>query len=499
MERNGIRRTAAILVCTALLWAVLFPLASSGNFRMDSDRMFHQPETAMNQYIGENRGGLVLLLRLFGLDRWDPVRSGVLYLLFLTASGWLLCFLIRKQTEWKDPKLYLLFFLLYTLSPVWAFHAYFVLQSAPVGLGMLLCTCMAGIDSLFYSGERKRPVLRAAWEAAAVLLLGFCVTVYQALIVHFAAVWAALMFCRMRKGRRVPVSAFVLPVLRAVLAVAVYLLVSGLLRDGRETAYLNGQILWGRVPFLQSCFQIIRSAGASLVPLNSSRFSLYPVAVICLCLIWYRQGKSGTGSGRLLFTLACLALLALPFAFNVLLGNATVPRTQFALQLTAALVPVCFLGDSAARHRILRTILVLVLAVQAVLIIRLYHTDNLRNRMDTEAAERICAELEDADPELPVVFHGKLSFGNASLLTEKTDVFGRSFFEWVYREDQPSSATGSALRLLSAYSGREYKAIKKGPAFDRAMEEAASLPRYPEEGFVRITDEYILVSLPGKR
>ena len=108
MERNGIRRTAAILICTALLWAVLFPLASSSNFRMDSDRMLHDPEIAMNQYIGENRAGLVLLLRLFGLDWWNPVRSGALYLLFLTLSGWLLCFFVRKQTEWKDRKLYLL-------------------------------------------------------------------------------------------------------------------------------------------------------------------------------------------------------------------------------------------------------------------------------------------------------------------------------------------------------------------------------------------------------
>ncbi len=499
MERNGIRRTAAILVCTALLWAVLFPLASSSNFRMDSDRMLHDPETAMNQYIGENRGGLVLLLRLFGLDRWDPVRSGALYLLFLTLSGWLLCFFVRKQADWKDRKLYLLLFLLYTLSPVWAFHAYFVLQSAPVGLGMLLCTGMAGIDSLFYSAERKRPALRAAWECLAVLLLGFCITVYQALIVHFAAVWAALVFCRLRKGRQVSAGAFVLPVLRAVLAVAVSLLVSGWLRGGRETAYLNGQILWGRVPFLQSCYQVIRSAGAALVPLNASRFSLYPVALVCLCLLWYRGWKNGSGSVRLLFTLSGLALLALPFAFNILLGNATVPRTQFALQLTAALAPVCFLGDSSGRHRIFRTVLVLVLAVQAALTVRLYHTDNLRNRMDTEAAERICAELEDTDPELPVVFHGKLSFADSTLLTEKTDVFGRSFFEWVYQPDNPSSATGSALRLLAAYSGRQFRAMKKGPVMDRALEEAATLPRYPEEGFVHKTGEYILVRLPEKR
>ncbi len=499
IRKRFFRRAAAVLFCTLLLWAVLFPVASSGNFRMDSDRMISHPETALNQYIRENRGGMVFLLRLFGLDRWDPVRSGVLYLVFLTLSGWLLCFFIRKLTEWKDRKLYLQFFLLYTLSPVWAFHAYFVLQSAPVGLGMLLCTFMAGTDSLFYTSERKHTWFRAAWEVFAVLLLGFCATVYQALLVHFAAVWAALMFCCLRKGRKVALSALVLPVLRAVLAVAVYFLVSGLLRGGSEAAYLNGQVLWGKVPFVQNCSQIARSVGASLLPANSSRFSLYPVAVVCLCLIWYRGRKSQAGPVRFLFTAACLALLVLPFAFNLLLGNGAVPRTQFALQLTAALVPVCFLGDSAGRHRVFRTVLVLILAVQAALTVRLYHTDNVRNRMDTEAADRICAELADADPELPVVFHGKLSFKDHSLLTEKTDVFGRSFFEWVYQPGKPASATDSALRLLSAYSGRQYKTVKKGPVLNRALEEAESLPCYPAEGFVLKTDEYILVRLPEKR
>ena len=492
-KANGKRlvlQAGAILLCTALLWAALLPIAASGNIRMDNDRMIRDPETALSQYITENRGGLVLLLRLFGLDRWHPVRSGVLYLLFLTLNGWLLCFLIRRLTGWKDEKLYLLFFLLYTVCPVWAYHAYFTLQLAPVGLGMLLCTGMAGTDSLLWSAKRKRPALRAAWEVFAVLLLGFCVTVYQALAVHFAAAWAALMFCFLRKTRKASLPDFMLPVIRVILAVAGALLVSGFLRGGAETAYLNSQILWGKVPFPENCWQIIRSAGATLILANSSRFTLYPAAAVCLFLLWYRRRKEKTG--RPAFTLVSLALLILPFTFNLALGNATVPRTQFALQLTAALLPVCFLGDSEKQHRVFRTALVTVLVIQAALIARLYHTDNIRNEMDTEAAGRICAKLEDADPAVPVVFYGKLEIDDSSVLTEKTDVFGRSFFEWIYTEEKPDSATLSALRLLEACSGKKFT---RSPSWDAGPEAFASLPCYPEDGFVQKTDEYILVKL----
>jgi len=53
IRKRFFRRAAAVLFCTLLLWAVLFPVASSGNFRMDSDRMISHPETALNQYIRE--------------------------------------------------------------------------------------------------------------------------------------------------------------------------------------------------------------------------------------------------------------------------------------------------------------------------------------------------------------------------------------------------------------------------------------------------------------
>ena len=133
--------------------------------------------------------------------------------------------------------------------------------------------------------------------------------------------------------------------------------------------------------------------------------------------------------------------------------------------------------------------------LQAALTVRLYHTDNVRNRLDTEAAERICGELNNADPSLPVVFHGKLAIDGESVLTEKTDVFGRSFFEWVYEDSRPSSATGSALRFIAAYSGKKYTALPDGPVMDLAMEEAVSAPCYPEAGFIRKTEQYILVNL----
>ena len=71
---------------TALMWIVLLPLVTSGNIRMDSDRMIRTPQIALDQYVREGRSALVWLLRLFGLTEWNPVRSGILFLLFIKAT-----------------------------------------------------------------------------------------------------------------------------------------------------------------------------------------------------------------------------------------------------------------------------------------------------------------------------------------------------------------------------------------------------------------------------
>jgi len=83
-----------LLAVTIIIWLVWLPLSTSGNLRMDSDRMLFHPEEALSQYVQEGRFGLVLLLNLFGLTSWNPVLSGLLFLAFFTLSLWLLCFFI---------------------------------------------------------------------------------------------------------------------------------------------------------------------------------------------------------------------------------------------------------------------------------------------------------------------------------------------------------------------------------------------------------------------
>lgn len=482
-----------LLLITVLVWIVWLPLVTSGNYRMDSDRIIHTPEIALDQYVREGRSALVLLLRVFGLTEWNPVLSGILYLVFFSAACWILYFRLRAETGWKNgyPELFLL---LYALSPVWAYHGYFVLQVAAVGFGMLLTAITACVDVRMLSAKKDKGI-RILWEAAALAMLAFSLLIYQTLAVNYLITLAVLLFCRNLRERKDDLRILVRLAVRMVLALAVYCAVTKLLRGNASAGTLTAQVLWKKDSVVRCLFRIAEEIGATMLMYKSRYFSLYTLGAVLLVILWFRRRKT-EWKGNAMPVLMGLGMLLLPFCLSVVLGNVTVPRSQFALQMTAAFLPVCFMAETEGKHRVLRAVCVAAVIIQAVLFARLYYTDEVRNRQDTAAAETIAAELAETDPGKPVMFIGVLKMNEGSLLTEKSDVFGRTFFEWVYTPDKPASATQPALRLLTAVTGKEYQAADLSKKHvKQIVKKTADMPCYPEKGFVREEEDCVVVRL----
>ena len=78
---------------------------------------------------------------------------------------------------------------------------------------------------------------------------------------------------------------------------------------------------------------------------------------------------------------------------------------------------------------------------------------------------------------------------------EKTDVYGRSFFEWVYDPAVPGSATPSAVRLLRAWDERNYTGAGSAALIEKAAGLADGMPAFPADGYLMETEEYILIKL----
>ena len=489
IDRNAILR---LVLFTVILWIVWLPIVTSGNIRMDSDRMFHTPDAALTQYIQEGRPALVWLLRFFGLSSWNPVLSGILFLVFFSISCWMLYFALCRLTGWNGlyPELFLL---LYGFSPIWAYHGYFVLQIAAIGFGILLSTLLACADVHFARQESFRPV-RLLWEAVAVIILSFILLIYQSLVICWLATLLTLLFCFLLKGGKISWKTLIPLILRLTLSIAVYWFISRMFRGDMGAGNMENQIHWGKDSFAYCLFRMAQEAGATLLMATTRYFSLYTLGAVLIIVFLVRRKKANEPVSPWLLVVG-LGMLLLPFGLTVLLGNVTVPRSQFALQMTAAFFPVCYLAETKGKHRILCAVCAIAVILQAGLALRLYHTDELRNRQDTATAAAVSAELENLDTAKPLAFVGVQQMDTGSLLTEKSDVYGRTFFEWIYSPDQPTSATPPALRLLTAYDGNQYNEVTDAEAKRRAAETAREMPSWPSPGFIREEADMIVIKL----
>ncbi len=500
MTRKELKRLriAAAIVLTAAIWAIWFPLVTSSNFRADSDRMLYHAEVALTQYVNEGRAGLVFLLRLLGLDHWHPVLSGVIFLICFAASGWLMGYYIYRFSgrQWNDANL--LFVILFGTSPVWVFQAYFVLQIAGIGIGMLLLTLLAGLDVCVYTREKYGLAAKCACALLSSALLCFSITIYQALIVYYFTVIFLCLACHFRSGRGIKPSQAAIWLLQVLAAVAAYWIIQRLTRGGMSE-YLMQQFEWKNASVLRCIRNIIEEVVRTMILYHANHASLYPLcAIMFLYMVFLAIRKRGTGTAPgAMELLSIAALLVLPYAMSVLYGTQANTRTQFALQISAAFIPVWFLSrtENGLLKKALVGICVIAVLCQSLIVVRLCYTDMQRNERDVRIGQDILSELEGMDTEAkPLVVLGALPFEDNTPLMEKTDVYGMSFFEWANFPDRPGSGTLAVIRLFEAMTDRTFPAYNYDH-LHAAVEAAYAMPAYPQEGYVCELDDCIAVKL----
>ncbi len=492
-SRTKYKYLLQMFFATLFIWIVLIPVVTSGNVRIDSDYMIFSPDEALAQYSGAGRPGMIHLLRLFGLTRWRPILSGILFLLFFTGTGIILCHHLRLLLHPQSSLPVILFYLLFSTSPTWAYHGYFVLQLAPIGFGLFLSALLASADMQQQTGSVLRLWQRVLYDAIAIFVLCFVLSIYQALGVFYITAFFALLLCAMLQGQKYSLRSFLGWVIRILLSIAAYVLFIKLTK-GATSDYATGYIEWGSMPLLRSLAYIAIEFGKILLLRHSAYFSLYPAGLIMLFLLLRRRKERS-------FPMYVIAVVfsLLPMSMSVFLGGKTVPRTQYALQLTSSLLPLCFLTSPGGRRRAVHILCITVILIQSILILRLAWTDHVRNDQDTQSARILAAEMADMDAESkPLIFLGKRSFAGSPPLTEVCDVYGRSMFEWVYDENLPGSASVSAVRLLRAIDQRNYHADYSPEQLKTAIAIAEDMPCFPETGSVLETDSIIVIKLSAQ-
>lgn len=520
---------AAMLICYGFL-------VFCGNIRIDTEELMNNPGSNLG-WLVIGRWSLVLFKKMLGLTVHNTVASGILFFLFFWLGANLLTFALYHFSREKERYHYWIFMLLYATSNIWCYQIYFSLQQAEVALAMLLLVIAAflAMKASFTPVQGAGSILRGAIRigvSAVFLFLGL--GAYQALAVYYIAICLALFLVMLpepekRRGAWRGIVFLIVHfcvVYAAYSAYVKYFMVS--------SDYMESQMGWGRLAFLDCVKNILRTAKNVLIGYGPRNFSFYGCGVLLLAVTLFVLWRRRCGRALLLPALGMIGILSVPFLMTIYMGEMLVTRSQFALPVAAAFLGMYGVGvlESAwkkpgakkngeeadvgtddVRGRdakkcgggalgyltfVGKFCIVITIALQTGYDLRLTYTDTVRFREDAAVTEELLEELQSVCggelPEQPVIFVGcrKPELGG---ICRRTEMYGWSFYEWDYSVDNPTGATHRIAGFVKAYAGRSLNENATEEQQQAAVELAETMPDFPADGSVCVTDDFVVVRL----
>ena len=497
-----------LLLFVIITAATLLPLAITGCINFDCDEMMTHPERAMETIKVSGRYSLLFLKRIFGLESYRPVLSAVLFIVFFEISIILVgCYIKCAKRD------LLLFGLLIGTSPVWAYTLYFNHQIAEIGAGILILTlCALIFDHVLIRRYGSAPAKASVTGAGIIgfinLAVVFCIFIYQALIVYYIVILGIVTLtgyerdlseCGKEKSRRISRRKIFVLIINFVITMFIYLIIkrsasTGVLRT-------DEMIKWGVYPAGKCISNIIIEFGKIMLCYGSGNASLYIFDVAMMILIAVNEYRSAKAKGDRYkpdgIRLICIILLlAAPLFMTALLGDRPVRRMQYALQIVSAYLAVYAIGKLPERKKLISVVCTAWIVIQILLCTRLVYTNHMRDAKDARITDEIVNNLTAlAACDKPVIFIGREEFEDNSILLEKYDVYGLSFYEWVYNEGNPYSAAQSAIRYIECSTGVVLTLDENAEHRMEALTISESMPAYPDKGFMAYMGDYTIINL----
>lgn len=480
------------------------------------------------------RQGLLWLGGLLETGWLNPYLIQVLTIMFLilapVAFGFLFSFYSMQQ-KFLNVTLIVLG-LSYIVSPFWAAQIYFLNQCAQI-----TCSCLLTAIAIFLAEEgRREPRRKWYYILAAVVLMQFIFGSYQILVMLYITGTAVVFLCSSLAEKRT-----VRQQLQWILAHAgiflagftIYLVIAKCFYlEANGSAYLSGQIAWGREGLsegLQNCFSAVAASLKSNPPYYTGYYGIYILLFAGAVLYtWVRSCQAGK-SGVLFLAAAAFLVLA-PYVFIFVYGQALLDRMQLVMPLSQGgmlYLGILMLDDNEWREMaggIKRQVVQVATLLLSVFIMkdclmqmgycnRMYYTDEWRYQYDKQLAHDIYRELQryldengyDESLYKRLLFMGKPEINyNESCI--KGDVIGTSIFasdmEAAYRYriilfmrclGYPMDTTN----ILSQEAAAEYNACFRSCFGERAE----NMPVFPAKGSIEYLEDeesgvgYLVVKL----
>jgi len=505
---------------------------------LDTDAFMADKSGALMWEISLWRFGLVLLSKLWYIKEFNPFTAfftAFCFIWFFTIS-WCYIIAVFSMNTGRNNKL-IPFALVFVTMPVWAEQFYFLHQAAENAFIISLCPYVIYLLFKGFLDDEKRKIICAS------ILLVFIPSVYQAIVPMFCC---GVFICfvllsehseyKPQIYRNLCLKLFI-TLLGSFMAYFFLARIILAVFHIENTWYVDYNNQWGRGPFRDNIIRIL-SLGYTLtvghIPLfqkivnpiiasyagtysltdieiieyaaNVSRVHgnilLFPFVVFFLIKVTSVSHRKIPSGQRLLYMLAGIGIPLCIILLAVLTGSRPPMRTLFALPLAFAFMLFYLIRTYEKKVAAIVACLSLLIAVhQAEITAQLFYSDQIRYNEDVRLAYELNNLITQVQPEnekLPVVITG--SYKPSSRFQTnyiKGGSIGYSFFELMENQQKSTGLQTSIILVFMRSLGINFDMPNKNQ-IEQAIKEAASIPPYPNPGYVKRMQDYIVVKLSEK-
>ena len=288
-------------------------------------------------YDGQGRQGILWIRNLLGMTKFNLwlTNSLTFFLLIFVPLFFFAAIMIQKK-ELKN--LLFPFCIIFIVSPYWACQLYFLSQSVPVLISLLLIPLIDILIRLSINSKVPEKICLLLLSSA---LFQLVVSTYQLnMIIYVTYVCCTFAIASLHEKESFKKQIIFLAT-QAVFVIAgfvIYEVITALFYS-QYSSYLTEQIIWAQVGIKMGILNILRVIKAVLKGSELYSFLYVPLCLITFALTVINCFKTREKISQYLLPVLCeLFVFASPFFFVLLFGSEVSPRMRYIFPITEALV-----------------------------------------------------------------------------------------------------------------------------------------------------------------
>lgn len=509
LQKNGgtyfFRENIFNIIITFIVTLVTYiPKLFHYSYGIDTDQMMLLPEPTLSWWLSLNRYGLVFLKRILPYKTKVDVflLNGLTYFLLFTSAV-LLLYLVWRTHKIKSTKFLFFGAILYITSPTIIEQTNFLLQSVEVMLALNLL--LFGIIFTQKFTEKRKPL----FLIVAVILTAFSFSVYQSLQISFVVLSAGSLYVSLDKVA-IKFSDFIK---KASQYIVVLFLSYGLYYGGNQLVHLAFNVpktdyFSGATRFQGESISKYLSMVKKIIDTNFFKQTQYYflfltallIIAIVVTIIFTRPIM------RKCCNLLCLLAFILSILFLPVFLGWIGPIRSYAPIVSLSLFFLSLMIFDEIKtiniSKILRILLLLIFMItvgimggkQAVKTYSLGKTTYVLYNNEKKIANQIIKESRRQKvkniSEYKLVTYGAINFAKLNL--EHGDMIGISEFNF-----DTGLPTGNSHRVSNFLNIEGYPIgwISNREEYQKLASFGATMPNYPNKGFVKVEGKYIIVKL----